>query len=520
MSKTKKLSNEVKNYILERKRKNPQISCRTLASETSSKFALKISKSSINLLLKSSRLSSPIGRRVSKVFRPVGEISGAGYAFLLGANYVLGLSKIMANSIKKAYPLTQLKLDTLETISEAWIMAKAIYNISLEKIENYDKSELWFITGRKANKGLLRQYVNIIKSLQPINYHIVSELNHILQDVHYLKISLADSSQYFLDGQLKSIWRDTNIPIDFSVTIDRIDSYIKSTFFGNDPVIILSAKPDTMLGEELSEFIFSLDGSSSLQRIRKIELISPKGEVVKETPFLLPSRRRFIVGIWPWQYKVISELEKRKAQGMVFLEPSASEIHFVEDEAKFTQHTQNITLTLRLIALKNIKEGPVMLGILTNLDPDEWNTKRVVENYVKQCPYFEAEHKLFLKITKKPSYFEEFITSEKILEEVKKLNESSEPDDFFSVLVDVLNVFAQRLFFPSDCSGWSLLKMRELFYKQRGFIKRDMAEDILFNILKSNGLQENELLNFAATRFNEQSIMDFSGRKLWILTPP
>lgn len=514
----RKLSNEVKTYVIKRKRINPELSCRTLSVEASHQFKLNISKSSINQIFKEAKLSSPVGRRVVKTFRPSAEAVDVGFSFLFGANLLLGLSKILASSIKKALPAIQLKNESLEVMSEAWIMAKAIYNVPLEKIENYSKNEMWFITGRKANKGHLKQYIETFKMLQTINYQIVSELSHILQDIHYLRISLADGAQYSLDGQLKSVWGgQPKIPLDFSVTLNIADSYINKVFFGEEPIIVFNARPESILGDEITDFVFSLDGSSSPKRIRKIELISPKASVVKEVPFVVPERRRFLIGIWPWQYKAISELEKKPSQGKVFLEPLGADFHFVEDRVRFSQHAHNIEVALRLIVIKASKDGPARLGILTNLEPEEWDTHKVVESFVRQAPNFEAAHRLFLSATKSSAYYEDFVSSEKILNEAKKLTAAADADAFFAILVEILNSFAKRSFFPSACSNWSSLKMRELFYKKAGHIKRDMAQDIVFKLFTDNMLEEKETVNFAAVKFNEAPLIDFSGRKIWIL---
>lgn len=63
--------------------------------------------------------------------------------------------------------------------------------------------------------------------------------------------------------------------------------------------------------------------------------------------------------------------------------------------------------------------------------------------------------------------------------------------------------------------------MREFVYKQPGLVKRDLSEDILFNLFDINKLGDKDLIrviNFAAVKFNETPIYDFSGRKLWITT--
>ncbi|MBI5873194.1 MAG: hypothetical protein HZB36_03520 [Candidatus Omnitrophica bacterium] len=517
IKKAVKISYNVKNYVISRKKKNHDLSCRKLANETSEKFNINISKSSISSILKAARISSPVGRNTERIFRPDVESAGAGYAFILGASLLLGVSKIISEAVKKAHPLIHLKSDTLEAITEAWIMAKSIYNVPLEKIEDYRTNEMWFIVGRKINKGLLRRYIEALKTLQAVNYQIVSDLMHTLQDVHYMRFTLADNAQYILDGQLKGVWKEPNIPIDFCTNIDITTSYVNRTFFGPEPIVIFNSKPESALGEEVSNFIFSIDGASAAQRIRKIEIVSPNSNVIKEIPFIIPERRRFIIGIWPWQYKAVADLEKRAATGRVIHETMQREFYYVSDSIKFVQHANNIEVMLRLIVLKSTKDGPATIAILTNLDEEEWDVKRVIEHYLRRWPNPEAGYKLFLKSTKNPGFFDEFISGEKIFEVAKKISATTDCDALFSVIVEVLNEFSKRTFFPRGCSNWSLLKMREIFYKQQGRIKRALAEDVLYNILLSNMLEQKEFFNCAAVKFNESSIFDFSGRKLWIL---
>lgn len=517
--KATKLNQEVKTYVLSRKSKNHEVSCRRLAEDASARFKTRISKSSINNILKESRLNSPVGRSVSKVFRPAVDAVGAGYCFLFGANMMLGLSRILASTIKKAHPLVRLKPDTLEAISDAWLMAKAVYNVPLEKIEDYHKNEIWFVVGRKANKGLLARYIESFKYLQTINNQIVSELLHVLQDVRFLRFHLADNSQYLIDGQFRSIWKEEAVPLDFCTTIDIADSYINRIFFGGEPIVIFNARPENMLGEEISNFIFSIDGSSSHQRIRRIELVSHKSNAIKEIQFIVPERRRFILGIWPWQYKAISDLEKKPAAGKVIIEPTGTEFYFSEEAVKFVQHTHNVELMIRLIIVKLSREGPARIGFFTNLDQDQWDTKRVVEHYLRSWPNPESGHKIFIKASKNPEYAEEFISSEKIFETAKKIGASHDPDTVFATLVEILNEYSKRTFFPSECANWGLLKMRELFYKQNGHIKRDMSEDITYKFMYNNELEQKNFFDFACVKFNESRIFDFSGRKLWAIPP-
>ena len=58
-----KLKEDVVNFIIDQKKKNPTSSIRRLAAEISEKFQIKVSKSSVSTILKNASLSSAVGRR-------------------------------------------------------------------------------------------------------------------------------------------------------------------------------------------------------------------------------------------------------------------------------------------------------------------------------------------------------------------------------------------------------------------------------------------------------------------------
>ena len=57
-----KLKDEVIQFILQKKSQYPDLSVRRLAEIVSDRFQAKVSKSSVNTVLKSAQLSSPVGR--------------------------------------------------------------------------------------------------------------------------------------------------------------------------------------------------------------------------------------------------------------------------------------------------------------------------------------------------------------------------------------------------------------------------------------------------------------------------
>ncbi len=62
MGVTYKLKQEITDFIIEKKRSDPSLSCRKLVLILNETFKIKVSKSSINAIIKDSRLSGPVGR--------------------------------------------------------------------------------------------------------------------------------------------------------------------------------------------------------------------------------------------------------------------------------------------------------------------------------------------------------------------------------------------------------------------------------------------------------------------------
>jgi hypothetical protein len=277
-----KISNEVVKYVINRKKLNPNLSCRKLSTETSERFKFTISKSSINKIIIDKQLSSPVGRTISKSYTPSQEATGCGYALLLGANYKLGLSEIVANSLKMAHPIVNLSKASIETFTLSWIMSRVFYNVALDRIADYSKNEIWPLIGRKVAKGQLQRYLEMFKIMQTVNNNIVIELSHVLQDALCFKVTLTDRSIFYLDGQGKSVWSDKNMPLNFSTTLNISNSYINSVFFDNEPVLLFSASPEANFGDAFLNFVSSFEGSIPEKRIQRLDTLDLKGIVIKE----------------------------------------------------------------------------------------------------------------------------------------------------------------------------------------------------------------------------------------------
>ncbi len=511
-----KISKDIVLAVKAIKRKNNRTSVRQISSQLSSKLGIKVSKSSISAILKKCGLSSPKGRRVSG--RSLLRVSShwAGYFLFLGADAFLGLSSAVAACFRRSFPSIRLTERNLRDIVLAWILAKVIYTVDLTKVADYEKDEIWQILGKRVSKGLLARFIQTFNSLQLVKNEIVTEINHLVQDVHYLRFDLEDKSRFFIDGTFKTIWDGPHIPINFCSTYCNVNSYVETTLLKGEPVVIFNARPESALSEVLAEFIFAFDGSSPTKRIRNIRCISSKGIETKEFTHNVPPKMNFVVGIWPWQYKPIAQLEKKKATGYYFNEAFEQKYPCVEEKIRFAQHIENKEVMLRLILIKETDAGHARIGLFTNMDEHEFPGEDVVRKFVRRFPFFEDSHKDFLEVLKTPAYADEFPDEKKILGQAQAVRSSRDADEVFAVLVDILNSFMQRSFLAPACWGWSLMKMRELFLKQSGRIRRDFVEDSICNLLVSDRLQNLSELKAAALRFNESPVFDADGKKMWI----
>ncbi len=511
-----KISKDITLAVKRIKSKNSNISVRNISEQVGRKIGIKVSKSSVSAILKKSGLSSPRGRSVSG--RSLIRVTSpwAGYFFLWGADALLGLSRAVAACFRRSFPSMRLSERSLRDIVGAWILAKVIYSVDLTKIADYEKSEIWQILGRRVSKGSLTRFIQVFNSLQLVKNEIVTEINHLVQDVHYLRFDLDDKSHFFVDGTFKTIWDGPNIPINFCSTYCNVNSYIDSIFLKGEPVVIFNARPESALSELLAEVIFALDGSSPSKRIRHVRYISSKGIEIKEVTYNVPPKINFIVGIWPWQYKTIAQIEKKKATGYYFNEAFEQKYPCVEETIRYAEHIDNKEVKLRLVLIKESDIGHARIALFTNMDEHEFPAADVVKKFVRRFPFFEDSHKGFLEVLKTPAYVEEFPDDKKILEQAQAVRSSRDADEVFTILVDILNSFMKRTFFPSACWGWSLMKMRELFLKQPGRIRRDYVEDALCNLLVSKRLRHLTDLSAAALRFNEMPIFNADGKKMWI----
>jgi len=519
MSKLSKFNQNVKRFILETRKRNSDYGVRKLADLAFGKFGVKISKSTVNNIIKSAKLSKPVGRSVLKTYRFSGELYGAGYAFFVGAMRLLGIGEKVGAISSEMGLCMGIKPETVPSLFEGWLLARAIYNVPLEKIAGYSKKELWDIIGYKISKANFEAFIARFEFSQDIGNKLVTNFLGSIKDVNSIKFSLSDGSIFHVDARSCYVWPAKKIPQNFSSTLLFIDSYVNSVMEAKEPFIVLMSNPEgSVQAKELLDFILAMEGSVAEKRIRRVDLFGPDGRACREISFVLPLRRRFVVGIAPEIGRTADPFQKLGGVNFIF-EPFGKLFFISEDSYKIPQTIVNKEVTIRRIHVKS-SDPSLRISLLTNLDPKDWTASEIAESYLRRFGNFQEYLMRASEWAKNPGYADEFVSAGRFLAHSLRLKETKDLDHLFSCLVEVCDLFAKMSFLPPSCRQWSLLKTRELIYKQPGTVKRETAYDVLFNILKTKELEQIRVLEYASLLFNSLPASEKSGRKLWIFLSP
>jgi hypothetical protein len=527
-----KVKTEIKNFILEQKKKQPVLSCRGLAALVQEKFQIKVSKSSINSLIKEAGLSMPVGRRrkkrrkllevlpkiqeeiklltqaISKTEEPVSkteepvteepvevkseepkEIECSGAILLKAAAYLIGGTYYINGVIKRG--LTQQGED------------------SLAKIE----SLLWSLLDKKLSQEGILSYLTELQSAMAIKLDTFQILSTIMQEVRGIKATLLDGGIFYLDGQLHTVWSTPQIPYDFNTTMYNIKSYINKYFYKDTPFLLGMAPGYDTPTPEFFNFILSFEAKEKI--ISKLTLYGNKFEGLEEIPFSQSKRRFFIFGLWPWQFVDYRKVKKLGEFRPFYFEALKKNFFIADIELELSQPNTNQLVTLKGFAIKTSLTEKTRLIILSNLTQQELMPERWLTTYLNHWPNLEETFKDF---SRKLELFT-YTASSQVAISIKSLNLNKEaPSDIKTLLdnyLEALDLYARWHFFPFEYENQDFSTMKERFYNLKGILKKE-KDYILVTFLLPANYPYLAHLQYALRRMNEREIIFGDSKRLWL----
>ena len=267
MGVTYKLKEEIIDFLINQKKINPQLGCRNLVNIVEQKFQVKLSKSSVNSVIKEAQLSSSVGRKPlfvdkkqskfripddtkSQLFSPKAlsdtivpkeesfnnaaappkpthspvrtiaiksSISkkdkgvlhdGMGCFFLKAAEWDLSRNSLLGKILAK-YISSPASFD-VDAMSE-FLLFLPLFGIERpEDIDKYSGSGLWTITGLseplKASKVI--EFIENIKDLKGLALKMSNEIPQVFSEGKHIKIFLEDKSEFIFDSQYTTVWQE------------------------------------------------------------------------------------------------------------------------------------------------------------------------------------------------------------------------------------------------------------------------------------------------------------------------
>lgn len=207
--------------------------------------------------------------------------------------------------------------------------------------------------------------------------------------VRCIKVSLSDGSSFYLDGQLHTVWRSSQVPDTLSSPINKIKSYIENVFKDDSAWVLFFASGYESPTQELFEFIGSLQSQD--KKISQFILYDDKLKEMEKINIPEYKRRHFVFGVWPWQFKEYIKVRTATEFAPFAFTAQKKEFYIAEAEAELLppKKDANPAIKLRGAALKLGQDKNICLAILSNFTPEEIKLNDLAALYLNHWPNLE-----------------------------------------------------------------------------------------------------------------------------------
>jgi len=506
-----KLKPEIKEFILKNKQKEPNLSCRKLASLILEKFQLKLSKSTVNSLIKEANLSMPIGRRRKKRRAKLGGSlaeQSSGVILLKAADYLVRGSYYIAEAIKNRLNLTA---PELLTKTEALIYLP-LFTLSANP-QLRPEEELWSLINQRFTQEELSSYLLELKEVKTLPLEIYRIISNIFQEVRCIKVDVSGGHAFYLDGQLHTVWSTPQIPYSFSTTIYNIKGYINKYFQEDSPFLLFMAPGYDAPTEEFFNFLLSLEAAG--KDIQRLTLYGNKLEEIEVINLAQAKKRFFVFGLWPWQFGAYRKVKAMGEYNPFYFEPLKENFYLAETEIELSQPNVNKRVTLQGFALKTSPNEKIRVVILSNLFSPQTVPEERANLYLAHWPNLEEA---FQDFSRKIELLTYTATSQSFFS-TENLNLNKEPlqgkDNLFQDYLAALDAYVRWHFLPSGYEEVDFATTKERFYALPVEIKRQ-KDLILVNFRPSAGYGFLKDLLYACRRINEREVIFHQGQRLWL----
>jgi len=282
-----KLTEEIKEFIIQQKTTYPNLSCRGMIPLIKARFQVVLSKSLVNKVIKERNLSKPVGRRnivkekvifklpveTQIIRKEVDYMENGGCFFLRAADIKLYLSSHLAQNLLAYFPY--LSHQNLQGVTEAMIYNPIFKN----------KKSLWTLIGKEIPAESLERCAQQLAqiSLTALNNQLANKLfSHNINKINELyKECLLRLNTYVQLNFFPPVYK----VMDFASMLDRF--YGLSAKIEKKPSLlrIQLVYPENFIWAK--DVVWGEDFSYAAQKVNKAGIFTAEGEQIWINPTLV-----------------------------------------------------------------------------------------------------------------------------------------------------------------------------------------------------------------------------------------
>lgn len=549
-----KLKQEVIDYILELKKLDENLSCRKISELASARFQRKISKSSINAILKDSSLSSPVGRRGRKRSRedkfkipahrkeqifvnipatiltvqpqPPAVVSvkplleNSGIFFLKAAEWQMKRQGVLRFLCEKYS--TDTHEEKILKAAESFLFLPVFGVRCEEDFLSFDNKSFWDVNDLETKPTTYQkaESFDVLKSLEKNRSQVLLEHGQIFSEASFFQVFLEDGTSFCLDCQNNSSWDEDNVHCDFSSCLDKSFDFLSKNIINNSqPVILRQAASEGNFSPSFLSMMAAFENIPG-KRMKRVDLLTSKKEIISSFEKLLHKRRFFIIGIYDCDDLAQKILGNKQQMFKTFSSATQKTYRYATATTAFrlpggTQASSSI------IFVRAENSDDPQFGLLTNMVFKDGSVDETIRLFLERWPnpvrghaYFQERRKTVLAssrdIISYPDEKIEHLSCEKLFEEKSFLSQSA------NAILLRIHDYACRHFFPVQWAQISFEEATRKIYSLSGEVVRE-KDRVCIKIASSK--QENSALQiaFAIERINESAIHDPQGRRIFFI---
>lgn len=538
-----KLNSEIKEFIITKKKQEPALSCRALSTFVIEKYKIKLSKSSINAVIKSAGLSMPVGRRsskkpeapaaeptppaerkllaapaqepfpvektpeIQKIDTPVKEES-TGAILLKAMDSLIGGSRYISETLRKG--LGKEESDLLAR-TEALIYL-SLFDLSQHKgIKTV--ATLCTLIGKEVFIEDIFSYLDLWQSVRIKNTELFAGILGLSQQVRGIKVLLADNKTVYLDSQFHTVWPTPYIPFDFSSTLYNTKGYINKYFFQEQPFTLFIAPGEDLPLAEFFSLISALNAQGNT--IERLVLYGNKLEELQTVSLGQFRRHLFCCGLLPGQFREHRSIKKTAEFSRFYFEPLKKELYLAETEIDLSQPHINQVVTLKACILKTSPSDQPCFIIAGNNFNESGSAELLVNTYLNHWPNLQEAYRDF---NRKVEFFS-CIGDSQGFSPTEKLNLSAldtpQAKPLFSAYLELLHLYFRQFFLPEEFKNRDFPAIKRTFYDLKTALTREKNR-VYVTFQAPPEFSSQKALEYACRRLNEREL-ELYGRKIWFL---